>query len=63
LLPKWLVAHTIHFLQGYAAVSELAALGIAIGFKKIRRRERMFGASALYLVVKLLRHLLYFLIM
>jgi hypothetical protein len=38
-------------LAGYAAVSGLAALGIAIGFKKIKRRERTFGASALYLAI------------
>lgn len=38
-------------LAGYTAVSGLAALGIAIGFKKIKRRERTFGASALYLAI------------
>jgi predicted cobalt transporter CbtA len=38
-------------LAGYVAISGLAALGIAIGFKKIKRGERTFGASALYLVI------------
>jgi hypothetical protein len=38
-------------LAGYTAVSGLAALGIAFGFRKIKGREKAFGAGALYLVV------------
>jgi Probable cobalt transporter subunit (CbtA) len=36
---------------GYTAMSGLAALGIAFGFRKIKRREKALGAAALYLVV------------
>lgn len=37
-------------LAGYTAVSGLAALGIALGFRKVKRKEKVFGAAALYLV-------------
>ncbi len=36
---------------GYTAVSGLAALGIAIGFRRISRRNKMFGMAAAYLVI------------
>jgi len=36
---------------GYTAVSGLAAVGIAFGFRMIKRKEKVFGAAALYLVV------------
>jgi hypothetical protein len=36
-------------LAGYSGVSGLAALGIAFSFQKIKRKERAFGAAALYL--------------
>jgi predicted cobalt transporter CbtA len=38
-------------LAGYTAVSGLAALGIAFGFRKINRKGKVLGAAALYLVV------------
>ncbi len=38
-------------LAGYAAVSGLAALAIAFGFRKIKRKEKAFGAAAIYLAV------------
>lgn len=38
-------------LAGYTAVSGLSALGIAFGFRKIKRKEKAFGAAALYLAV------------
>jgi hypothetical protein len=38
-------------LAGYTAVSGLAALAIAFGFRKIKRKEKALGAAALYLVV------------
>lgn len=38
-------------LAGYTAVSGLAAVGIAFGFRMIKRKEKVFGAAALYLVV------------
>jgi hypothetical protein len=38
-------------LAGYTAVSGLSALGIALGFRKIKRKEKAFGAAALYLAV------------
>jgi len=39
------------FLAGYTTVSGLAALGIVFGFRNIRRKEKAFGAAALYLMV------------
>jgi hypothetical protein len=38
-------------LAGYTAVSGLAALGIAFGFSRVKRKEKAFGAAALYLAV------------
>ncbi len=38
-------------LAGYTAMSGLAALAIAFGFRKIKRKEKALGAAALYLVV------------
>jgi Ca2+/Na+ antiporter len=38
-------------LAGHTAVSGLTALGIAYGFRKIKRKEKVFGAAALYLAV------------
>jgi hypothetical protein len=38
-------------LAGYTAVSGLSVLGIAFGFRKVKRKEKVFGAAALYLVV------------
>lgn len=38
-------------LAGYAAVSGLSAFGIALGFRKIKRKDKAFGAAALYLGV------------
>ncbi|WP_148680788.1 CbtA family protein [Candidatus Nitrososphaera gargensis] len=37
-------------LAGYTAVSGLAALAIAFGFRKVKRKEKALGAAALYLV-------------
>jgi uncharacterized protein (DUF2062 family) len=36
---------------GYTALSGLAAFGIAFGFRKVKRKEKAFGAAALYLAV------------
>lgn len=36
---------------GYAAVSGLAALGIIIAFRKISRKNKIFGMAATYLVI------------
>lgn len=38
-------------LIGYTAVSGLAAAAIAFGFNKVKRKEKAFGAAALYLSV------------
>jgi hypothetical protein len=38
-------------LAGYTAVSGLAAIGITLGFQNIRRKEKVFGAAALYLAI------------
>lgn len=38
-------------LAGYTAVSGLSALGIAFGFRKVKGKEKAFGAAALYLAV------------
>lgn len=38
-------------LAGYTAVSGLSALGIAYGFRKVKKKEKAFGAAALYLAV------------
>ncbi|MEP0824052.1 MAG: CbtA family protein, partial [Nitrososphaera sp.] len=38
-------------LIGYTAVSGVAAASIAYGFSKVRRKEKVFGAGALYLAV------------
>jgi len=38
-------------LAGYTAVSGLSALGIAFGFRKVKRKKKVLGAAALYLVV------------
>jgi len=37
--------------SGYTAVSGLAALGIAFGLRKIKRKEKALAAAALYLIV------------
>jgi len=37
-------------LTGYTAVSGLSALGIAFGFRMVKRNGKVFGAAALYLV-------------
>ncbi|HEY7734360.1 MAG TPA: CbtA family protein [Nitrososphaera sp.] len=36
---------------GYTAVSGLAALGIVVGFRKISRKNKIFGMAAAYLVI------------
>jgi hypothetical protein len=36
---------------GYVTVSGLSALGIATGFRRVKRKDKMFGMAALYLVV------------
>lgn len=38
-------------LAGYTAVSGLAAAAIAFGFSKVKRKEKVFGAGAVYLAV------------
>jgi putative cobalt transporter subunit CbtA len=38
-------------LAGYMAVSGLATLAIAFGFRQIKRKEKVLGAAALYLAV------------
>ncbi|MEW6603771.1 MAG: CbtA family protein [Thermoproteota archaeon] len=38
-------------LAGYTAVSGLAAAAIAFGFSKVKRKEKAFGAGAVYLAV------------
>ena len=38
-------------LLGYTAVSGLSALGIAAGFRKIKRKEKALGAAALYFMI------------
>lgn len=38
-------------LAGYTAVSGIAAAAIAFGFSKVKRKEKAFGAGALYLLV------------
>jgi len=38
-------------LAGYTTVSGLSALGIAAGFRKMKRKEKALGAAALYLAV------------
>lgn len=38
-------------LAGYTAVSGLAVLSIAAGFRRIKRKEKALGAAALYLAV------------
>jgi putative cobalt transporter subunit CbtA len=38
-------------LAGYTAVSGLAALGIAFVFRKVKRKDKVYGAAALYLAV------------
>jgi hypothetical protein len=38
-------------LAGYTTVSGLAAAAIAFGFSKIERKEKAFGAAALYLAI------------
>lgn len=46
------LAGTYQLLFGaYAAVSGLAALAIALGSRRVERKEKVFGAAALYLVV------------
>lgn len=37
-------------LAGYTTVSGLSALGVTIGLQRIKRKEKIFGAVALYLV-------------
>ncbi len=39
------------YLAGYTAVSGLSAVGIAFVFRKVKRKEKVFGAAALYLAV------------
>jgi MFS family permease len=36
---------------GYVTVSGLSALGIATGFRRVKRKDKMFGTAALYLAV------------
>lgn len=36
---------------GYVTVSGLSALGIATGFRRVKRKDKMFGMAALYLAV------------
>jgi hypothetical protein len=36
---------------GYVTVSGLSALGIATGFRKVKRKDKVFGMAALYLAV------------
>lgn len=38
-------------LAGYTAVSGLTALGIAFGFRGVKRKQKAYGAAALYLAV------------
>lgn len=38
-------------LAGYTVVSGVSALGIAAGFRKIKKKEKVLGAAALYLAV------------
>jgi hypothetical protein len=38
-------------LAGYTAVSGLSALGIAFAFRRVKRKDKVFGAAALYLAV------------
>lgn len=46
-----IAATNLMLLAGYTAVSGLAATSIAVGFRKVKRKEKMFGAAALYLAV------------
>ena len=48
--PEAAGAHQM-LLAGYTAVSGLSALGIAFGFRKVKRKEKALGAAALYLAV------------
>ena len=36
---------------GYVTVSGLSALGIATGFRRVKRKDKMFGMAALYLAM------------
>lgn len=47
--PEAAVNHQA-LLAGYTAVSGLSAVGIALGFRKVKRKEKVFGAAALYLL-------------
>ena len=47
--PEAAVNHQA-LLAGYTAVSGLTAVGIALGFRKVKRKEKVFGAAALYLL-------------
>jgi len=44
-------ATNLVLLAGYTGVSGLAAIAIALGFRKVKRKEKAFGAAALYLAV------------
>jgi putative cobalt transporter subunit CbtA len=46
-----ITATNLRLLAGYTVVSGLAATAIAVGFRKVKRKEKMFGAAALYLAV------------
>jgi len=46
-----IAATNLMLLAGYTVVSGLAATSIAVGFRKVKRKEKMFGAAALYLAV------------
>lgn len=47
--PEAAVSHQA-LLAGYTAVSGLSAVAIALGFRKVKRKEKVFGAAALYLL-------------
>lgn len=45
--PEAAVNHQA-LLAGYTAVSGLSAVGIALGFRKVKRKQKVFGAAAVY---------------
>jgi hypothetical protein len=45
------LAGQYQLLIGYTAVSGLSALGIAVGFRRIKRKDKALGAAALYMAV------------
>jgi hypothetical protein len=48
--PEAAVAYQL-LLAGYTALSGMAALGIAFVFRKVKKKDRVYGAAALYLAV------------